>query len=473
MSESLLELLRGNEQSGRIPMHMPGHKRNTERFPSLAALGAGMDITEIEGFDNLHGAESILAAAMERAAALWNSDRTYFLINGASCGILSGIRALTRRGDTVLVSRNAHKSVYHAIELCGLRPVFLMPPIDEALGVCLSLPPDTIRRALDRHPEARLLILTSPTYEGVVSDVRAAADEAHSRGIPLLVDEAHGAHFSLHPAFPTSSVRLGADITVASLHKTLPSLTQTAVLHVCGPRVDRARLEHQLAVFETSSPSYLLLTSLDECVRMLRERPEILDEWAARLSAFDKRLGTPVHLRIPGHGTPAQALYGAFDYDRSKIFVSSDSMSGYALAKHLRRCGVEPEMAAPNGVLLMSGAGDTSDAMQKTAGILREADALGNTAGSEFRALPCPLFPEGTPVLDVLPETALELPWEAVAPEHSAGRTAAEYVWAYPPGIPLLLPGERIPPAFPALCAAFSGLHGTRGDPARRVAVLR
>jgi len=273
--KSLLQLLRENGEAGRLPFHMPGHKRNTERFPHLQHLSAAEDITEIDGFDNLHGAEGILAESMHSAAELWHSDRSFFLINGSSCGILAGIRALTKRGDTVIVSRNAHKSVYHAIELCGLRPVFLMPPWDGERGMFLSLPPAAVEDALIRYPEASLVILTSPTYEGVLSDVASIARIAHGHDASLLVDEAHGAHLLGDP-FPRGAVLSGADLAVQSLHKTLPALTQTAVLHVCGTRVDRARLEHQLAVFETSSPSYLLLASMDGCVRALRENTGLL-----------------------------------------------------------------------------------------------------------------------------------------------------------------------------------------------------
>ena len=467
MSDALLDALKDYAAHGRIPMHMPGHKRNTDRFPALAALGAGIDITEIDGFDNLHGAEGILADAQSRAAALWGSDRSYFLINGSSCGILAGIRALTRRGDAVLVSRNAHSSVYHAIELCGLRPVFLLPPLDAGTGICLSAPPEAVEAALDAHPELRLVILTSPTYEGVVSDVAAIAAAAHRHGVPLLVDGAHGAHFSLHPAFPASAISCGADIAVASLHKTLPSLTQTAVLHVRGPRVDASRLAHQLAVFETSSPSYLFLASMDECVRALRERPEILDAWAARLAAFDARLAAAQRLRVLFHdGRP---IPGVFAHDPSKLFAVSPAPDGAALAKHLRACGIEPEMVAPCGVLLMTGAGDTAEAMERTADALLAADFPGSA--EDAPGVPPGIF--GMPQLVLLPEEALERPWEYVSPAAAPGRIAAEYIWAYPPGIPLVVPGERIPAHLPALCAGIPALHGTRRAPDGRVAVLR
>ena len=468
--KSLLQLLRENGETGRIPFHMPGHKRNTERFPHLQNLSAAEDITEIDGFDNLHGAEGILAEAMCGAADLWHSDRSYFLINGSSCGILAGIRALTKRGDTVIVSRNAHKSVYHAIEICGLRPVFLTPSWDGERGMFLSLPPAVVDDALTRYPEASLVILTSPTYEGVLSDVASIARSAHEHDASLLVDEAHGAHLLGDP-FPQGAVRSGADIAVQSLHKTLPSLTQTAVLHVCGSRVDPARLEHQLAVFETSSPSYLLMASMDGCVRALRENPELLADWDRRLAQFEWELGLLRHLQIPYHGADAAQIPGVFAFDPSKIYVSTaaSDWSGERLADFLRQRNLEPEMTARDGVLLMTGAGDTAEQMQILASVLREADALcGQGRGMAESALP-PLPEAGA----CSPEEALERPWEFIPAEKAHGRISAEYVWAYPPGIPILIPGQTVPDGLLACREDAPRLHSTRGQLPKRIAVLR
>ena len=460
---SLLERLRQNSTDGRIPFHMPGHKRNTARFPYLQNLSAAEDITEIDGFDNLHGAQEILADAMSRAAALWHSEHAYFLVNGSSCGILAGIRALTKRGDTVLLSRNAHKSVYHAIELCGLKPVFLMPPYDCARGMFLSLPPEEVRAALEAHPEVRLVILTSPTYEGVLSDTAAIAGIAHMKGIPLLVDGAHGAHLGLSADFPRSAVQDGADIVICSLHKTLPSLTQTAILHAGGMYVDQARLAHQLAVFETSSPSYLFLASMDGCVRAL-EDGAVMADWSARLRAFDVALGEGEHLQIPYHGNMAQNIPGVFAYDPSKIFVAGTD--GAALADYLRQQGIEPEMVTPTGVLLMSGAGDSPEMLVSLARVIREADkVLPSCTASEM-----PFFAD-TPETHLPPEEALEMRWEFVPPEHAGGRVAAEYLWAYPPGIPCLLPGERIPADFSSHIGGIDW-HSTRGKMPAQIAVL-
>ena len=469
---SLLARLRENGASGRIPFHMPGHKRNAARFAYLSHLSAAEDITEIDGFDNLHGAEGILADAMTRAAALWHSDRSYFLVNGSSCGILAGIRALTRRGATVLLPRNAHKSVYHAVELCGLRPVFLAPPWDGERGMFLSLVPEAVEEALDAHPEARLVILTSPTYEGVLSDVGAIARIAHAHGAALLVDEAHGAHLSLHPAFPAGAVAAGADIAVQSLHKTLPSLTQTAILHTRGTRVDHDRLAHQLAVFETSSPSYLLMASIDGCVRALAEDPSILSDWAERLADFDAAMGTLTHLRVPFHGAERGApLSGVFAYDPSKIYVSAvaSSMSGAAVAEFFRRRNIEPEMTARDGVLLMTGAGDTPERMSALAAAIREADAFCSFDPPRTR-IPLPALSGET---EISPEQALEREWEFVHTSRAVGRVAAEYVWAYPPGIPILIPGQRIPAGLLAADDDAPQLYSTRGQLPERIAVLR
>lgn len=459
---SIGELLDEYAKNGRTPFHMPGHKRNTERFGHLADLSAAVDITEIEGFDNLHDAEGILARSMERAAELWHSDRSYFLVNGSTCGILAGIRALTHRGDTVLLSRNAHKSIYHAIEICGLRPVFVTPPYDADRGMFLSLPPESVAAALAAHPAVRLVILTSPTYEGVVSDVASIAELAHAYGAALLVDEAHGAHLSLHPAFPRGAVLSGADIVVQSLHKTLPSLTQTAILHTRGVRVDQERLAHQLAVFETSSPSYLLLASMDGCVRTLATDASVLADWAERLSGLDADLHSLSRLYVPRRNP---ALSGVFDLDPSKIYVCG--ADGASLGTFLRERGIEPEMITPRGVLLMSGAGDTRAMMAMLAHVLREADGT-----------PLPIAPPACvlPVLqsdtELSPEEALEAEWEWKDTVSACGCIAAEYVWAYPPGIPVLIPGQRIPANFVQIAAQMT-LHSTRRSLPAKIAVVR
>ncbi len=469
---SLLALLGENAKNGKLPMHMPGHKRNAACAPYLTALSLLEDITEIDDFDNLHGAQGILADSMARAAALWGAEQSFYLVNGASGGILAAIRALTNRGDTVLMTRSAHKSVYHAIELCGLRPVFLIQSYTDA-GFAGSLSPADVAEALHQHPEVKLVILTSPTYEGVISDVRSIAETAHAAGVPLLVDEAHGAHLDLSPYFIGGAVKAGADIVVQSLHKTLPSLTQTAILHVCGSRIDRVRLAHQISVFETSSPSYLLLASIDGCVGEISKNKEIFSDWAGAIDRFDALTRELRQLKIPFHGADAAHVReDIFAYDRSKIYISTrgTSADGASLAEALRAHGIEPEMVTADGVLCMTGAGDTETSLT----VLAEALLLIDSVLCEMPPKNMLPFTDIPPFL-LSPETALASAWQSVSLFDAIGRISAEYVWAYPPGIPLLIPGERITAELAAYIRTVSEqirLYGTRGDLPERIAVV-
>ena len=226
----------------------------TREFPNPFSI----DITEIEGFDNLHHAEGILKESMRWAAGVYGADRTYYLVNGSSCGILSAIGAVMRPGETMLVSRNCHKSVYHGLILNSLKPEYVYPQIIEDLGIQGGISPDDVEKQLEECPEIRGVLIVSPTYDGVVSDISKIAEIVHRHNIPLIVDEAHGAHFPFgNGCFPKSALSCGADLVIQSLHKTLPSLTQTAVLHLKGNRVSRERLERCLQMYQSSSPSYV------------------------------------------------------------------------------------------------------------------------------------------------------------------------------------------------------------------------
>ena len=418
-----------------LPMHMPGHKR----VPSLpGGLPYGLDITEIEGFDDLHRARGILLRAQARAAKLWRSRRCFFLVGGSTCGILAAVRAATRPGDTVLVARNCHRSVYHAMELCALRPVYLFPDVDPETGIAGSLDPEQVENALAEHGDAALVILTSPTYEGVVSDVAGVAAAAHGAGVPVLVDGAHGAHLGFSPDFPESAVDCGADVVIMSLHKTLPALTQTALAHVSGGLIDAARVERELSVFETSSPSYVLMTSIDLCAGLLEDRGDVLfADYAKALDGFFRRAEELKVLNVIGPSAPA-----FFGFDRGKLVVGTRraGLSGTALAKILRdRFDIEVEMACAAYIVAMTSICDTPETLG------RFADAVVAVDGERTLGAPVPV-----PPADVRPEIrmpacdAMFLPGEDAAFPVAEGRTATEYLWAYPPGIPLIVPGEAV-----------------------------
>lgn len=465
----LLEILRQYHDSGACPMHMPGHKR--------ADLGGELpwqlDITEIDGFDNLHDARGILKEDMDRAARLYGSDRAFFLVNGSTCGILAGICAAARPGDTVLLPRGCHTSVYHALELWDLVPVYLPVPVDPGTGAAASLPPETVAKALAEHPEAKLIIVTSPTYEGVLSDIASIVTLAHGAGVPVLVDEAHGAHLGFSPAFPGGAVAAGADIVIQSLHKTLPSLTQTALAHWNRGLVNEEELARQLAVFQTSSPSYLLMGAMDRCIRLLEERSgELFAAYAENLAAFDEAVKDLRHLRVLCHGNDRpedHPDFFAFDPGKLVLCTRGTSISGPRLMEVLRKeYRIELEMALEDYALAMTSICDTRESLLRLAHALREIDSRLTDAPAELADGPLPLPPQRMGML-----AARRLPGQPVPLEETAGRVCGEMVWAYPPGVPLLVPGEEVTAE---LCRTFKRmeaggvvLHGEKSAPPRTV----
>lgn len=352
--------------------HMPGHKRN-EDFMRIN-LPYGIDITEIEGFDNLHHADGILREAQMRAAKVFGAEETHFLVNGSTVGILSSILGCTCRGDKILVARHCHKSVYHAIYLNGLVPRYLHPEFDGALGISGEISRQSVEEMLVAEPDIRAVVIVSPSYDGVVSDVKGIADAVHAYGIPLIVDEAHGAHFGFHPYFPERANRLGADVVINSLHKTLPSLTQTALLHINGNYANRERIHMYLDMLQSSSPSYIFMASLDACVELLEKRgAEIFDGYIGRLDRLRKDLEELQKLR----------LVRTEHYDASKLVISA---AGTMLTSHelyeklLGDYHLQMEMVAGSYVLAMTSVADTEE------GFCRLRDALFEIDGELCRA---------------------------------------------------------------------------------------
>ena len=447
---SLLDRLKAHAASDSIPMHMPGHKRNTALLGT--DLPYNIDITEIDGFDNLHGASGILKDYMEEIADFYGTKRSFYLVNGSTCGILAGIRAATKRGGKIAVARNCHKSVYHAIELFGLESVYLMPEMDETIGIHGGISTASIADTLKKHPDTQLVALTSPTYEGVVSDIAAIAEICHSHGIPLMVDEAHGSHFNYSKHFPTSATALDADIVIQSLHKTLPSLTMTSLTHLNGDLIRPEEMARQLAIFESSSPSYVLMASIDRCFRLLRNEGErLFGSYNQRLSEFSEKMKQLRQLKVLCHGNDNLAKHPTFfAFDQGKILISAQGtgLTGQGISETLRSDHhIEMEMAYGDHALAMTSVCDTDAAMAALADALLAIDSTLSSAAGEQA-------PNAATARFSLPEKQCET-WQALESEktvcplgQAAGQTAAEYVWAYPPGIPLLVPGERISDGF-------------------------
>lgn len=438
--------------SDAYPFHMPGHKRRTGSMQDPYSI----DITEIDGFDDLHHPSGLLKEAEQRAAGLYQSSETHFLVNGSTGGILSAITALVPPGGLLLMARNSHRSAYHAAGLRNIQVKYLYP--SDAGQLNGPVTPQEVLRVLSMpgcaEPDA--IFLTSPTYDGVVSDVASIAQIAHERGIPLIIDEAHGAHFGMHPAFPPSSVTLGADVVIHSLHKTLPSLTQTALIHINGSLADRKKLRSMLSVFQTSSPSYVLMASIDSCIRFLA---------AHKTEYFDTYIRLLTRFREQAHFSGIRLLQTD---DPSRILLQSENMTARKLYDTLRlRYHLQPEMAAVSYVLLLSSASDDEEGFSRLLEALRQLDSIPAENGVSAGYPQVSYTPADRPVIRTSVWQAVNAPQETVPFDTAAGSVCAGCLYLYPPGVPLLAPGEEITPSVirhvRELAAAGYELHGT-GD---------
>ena len=440
--EYLYEKLEAYGKSDYYGFHMPGHKRNSD--VTQANLPYGIDITEIEGFDNLHHAEEIIREAEVRAASMYHAEETHYLINGSTAGILSAVMGCTKKGGKILMARNCHKSVYHAVFLNELRPVYIYPEFDETMELNMAVSPEKIERLLEEHKEVQAVVLTSPTYDGVLSDIERISEIVHQKKIPLIVDEAHGAHFGFHPYFPKNANTKGADVVIHSLHKTLPALTQTALIHLNGTRIDRRKIRNYLHIFQTSSPSYVLMASMDECLRMVAEQGDVLFEtYVKNLESKRRELKKLKHIR----------LLETEEFDRSKLVLSvKDTIlkkenrvfTGKMLYERLLlEYHLQMEMAAGSYVIAMTSIGDTKEGMDRLLSALFEIDEELEKNSEEEKRYYLPRQEQVLTSFEVegmrRMENVKSLSWK-----ESAGFISMEYAYLYPPGIPLIVPGERI-----------------------------
>ena len=442
--------LYGYGRSEVYPFHMPGHKRQAvTEYLSNPYLE---DITEITDFDNLHHAEGILKEAQEYAGKIFRTYKSYFLINGSTAGILAAASACTQQGGRILMARNCHKAAYHAVYLRDLKPVYLYPSWNETLGLNGGIDPKDVEDELRIHKDIQAVLVTSPTYDGVVSDIKKISNAAHKYGIPLIVDEAHGAHFPFHDFFPESALYSGGDIVIQSLHKTLPSLTQTALLHLQSELVSRERLETFLGIYQTSSPSYILMGSISACLRYLEEQGEkSFDVYADKVAKLRKGLRKLKNLSLAGSELIGRGEI--FDLDLSKLIISEpgNPWGGPFLHKELReKYGLELEMEAPGYVLALTSVMDTEEGFQRLGEALEDIDFSldGKDAGASLETEKDLLFTkekkEEHPRQIMTIAQAMENTMEVGDLENSKGKISGEFAYLYPPGIPLLVPGEEI-----------------------------
>ena len=456
-SENLYDTLVTYSESDFYPYHMPGHKRRENM--GAASVLFKLDITEIDGFDNLHQAEGIIRQAQERAAELYGADETFFLINGSTCGILATILSVADRGDTILIARNCHKSVYHAAYLQELKLRYIYPKQIEEYDIHDAISPEAVKSALEEYPECKAVVITSPTYEGIISDISKITGIVHEKGKILIVDEAHGAHLGLGRNMSENAVRQGADLVIHSLHKTLPSMTQTALLHMKNNYVNQMRLRRYLSIFQSSSPSYVMMAGMDSCISYLRENAaDEFEKLRHCYKDFITWMQDCRHIRI---AVPESLEYGKYcftSWDICKLVISvkGTSISGQMLYNILRdEFHLQMEMSSASYVLAIMTIADDHEAWKRLADALIKIDGRidGGTdasidAGTEIEDLGIKINnschrPVGAMTIATALKAVYDNPQE-VPLEQAHGKISGDFVNLYPPGIPLLVPGEVI-----------------------------
>lgn len=426
------EQLKALAASDVYPFHMPGHKRQ----PIAMENPYTIDITEIPGFDNLHDPQDVILEAMERMAALYGAKKSYLLVGGSTCGNLTAVFSAVSQRGCVIMGRNSHKSIYHAAWLRECEIVYTYPEVSKD-GIVLGTPLSEYKRAIAEYPQAQAIVVTSPTYEGMMEPLDEIVALAHEHGIAVIVDAAHGAHLGFHPYFPKSPLDSGADAVIMSLHKTLPALTQTAVLHLSKHSLfSETDIAQYLDVFETSSPSYVLMTSICQCIRFLEQGKEAFATYAAYLDAFYQKCKALKHISV------SHFLH----QDPGKIVISTvgTNLSGHALEEILaKKYHIVLELSSFSYGLAMSSVMDTKEGFARLTQALFEIDDsieagkkhMENSVGQT-------LYHQGKQVMPYY--EAMSRDKTICMLNEAEGKVAAAPVAIYPPGVPLIVPGEEI-----------------------------
>jgi arginine decarboxylase len=430
------------------PFYTPGHKRGIGMNPTLTerwgSAVLGWDLPELPGLDNLHAPAGIIEQAQALAAEVFGAEQTWFLVNGSTAGVIAAIVATCGDGDKIILPRNIHSSAIAGIIHAGAVPIFITPEYDRSLDIAHSITPASVKFALEQHPDAKAVMLVYPTYYGACGDLAAIAEIVHSYNIPLLVDEAHGAHFGFHRDLPPAALIAGADLTVQSTHKLLGSLTQSAMLHVNSSRIDRAKVSRSLRLLQTTSPSYLLLASLDAARQQMALHGEELMSRTIELARIARTKISQidglsvVELDIPTLGCKY------LDRTRLTVTVTGLNLTGFAADEILtERLGVVAELPSMRHLTFIISLGNTHEDIDR---LVRAFTELAN----DYAEDKCLELPSIEPPAKTIAEMAVT-PRQAdrsghinVLIEQSVGKISAESICPYPPGIPVLIPGEII-----------------------------
>lgn len=449
----LYDTLQSLYKKEKASFHVPGHKFGRIGQSEIGAQhmlleqAMAIDYTEITGLDDLHEPRGIIEEAQQLAAHCFGAERTFFLVNGSTAGNLALILTVCDENDVIIVQRDVHKSVLHGLMLARAQAVFISPTIDAHSGLSNGVTEEQVEAALRRYPEAKAVLLTNPSYYGLGVPLQPIAALVHEYDIPLLVDEAHGAHYGFHPSLPKSALASGADGVVQSTHKMLTALTMGAMLHIQGSRIDGSIVQQRLAMIQSSSPSYPLMASLDWSRRlialhgfdMVTAGLNVVNECVAKLSEMDE---FAVATLAPGHNVTK---------DPFKIALrdATGTLTGYALQQELERHGIMVELADPHYVLLVFTIASQSDDAVLLISALQKISQQFSLKKKEIGKITSnittlPQFMHSVAPLSFRPPSFTRAQVESVAIDDAVERRSAEMVVPYPPGIPLLFPGEVI-----------------------------
>lgn len=465
--DDMLGKLEAYSKENIVPMHMPGAKRNSEligRYMDDMPAPYDIDITEIDGFDNMHNADGLIKKAFEKTAALYGADESLFLVNGSTAGNMAAICGVTDKGDSIIVARNCHISVYNAIILNELDANYVYPQYDDEYGyykgISLREIKDTVEKNESMGKDIKAVVITSPTYEGNVSDIKNIAAYLHEHNIPLIVDEAHGAHFKFSCEFPQTAVEQGADIVINSVHKTLPSLTQTAVLHINYGYVNVSKVKRYWNIYQSTSPSYILMGSIDRCMSIIEKDGEYLFEnYISKLKILRNKLGQLKNIKLIDSD------------DISKIVIGCDNAKKlYDIL--LNEYGIQLEMSSLKYAIAMTSIFDSAEYYDRFYNALCEIDRrynannINNSANNNQNyaehynifnnTLSIKKADIKVNIADFKNEALMSIAkalnegdkngYDKIMMNDSSlyGRISAKMVYVYPPGIPILCPGEII-----------------------------
>ncbi|MCT4592665.1 MAG: aminotransferase class I/II-fold pyridoxal phosphate-dependent enzyme [Anaeromicrobium sp.] len=424
----------------RISFHVPGHKygRIYKKYGISNILD--LDTTEIPGTDNLHSPEGIIRESQVRAANFFGADNTFFLVNGTTSGNISALLASLNPGEKVLVPRNCHKSVVSGMIMGGIEPVYMMPKIYRGISMGMDL--NTLENKLKEDIQIKAILITNPNYYGICADIEKISEIAHKYGKILIVDEAHGSHLILSEKLPMDALRAGADMVCQSTHKTLMSFTQSSMIHVKGNRVDRDRLKFMLRMNQSTSPSYLLMNSLDTTVSILIEDgKKLIDNLINNLEEFYKKLE---HIDIDYFSRKKLSPYNVYDYDLTRIVIDMTKYGiiGTKLEKILyEKYNIQMEMSDTNHIVGVATIGNIKDDFEKLYEALKHIkEVYGKKEIIEEKTLNYNMLPK----VILNPRQAAYGQKKSIKLEDSIGHISGEYIIPYPPGIPLLCPGEEI-----------------------------